>query len=165
MQEVVEVLFLSWMKSVVIYLILSGLVLRLVPEKNYSRYISFFMGLIMIIILSRPIIYIFKLDKDNYMEQLERNVDNFLKVNSYDNMNSGNKSYASYYELSLNEAIKYECKNAGYNVQDVSIITDDEKNVLSCMIYINGDYDENIIKNLINDVYKIDALSIYIIRR
>ena len=139
--------------------------MRLVPEKNYSRYISFFMGLVMIIILSRPIIYIFKLDKEDYLDRLERNVDEFLTVNSYSGSGSGTKGEVSYYELSLNEAVKYVCENEGYEIKDVSVITDNDKNVLSCVIYINGNYDENNIKNLINDVYKIDFESIYIVRR
>ena len=139
--------------------------MRLVPEKNYSRYISFFMGLVMIIILSRPIIYIFKLDKEDYLDRLERNVDEFLTVNSYNGLGSGTKGDVSYYELSLNEAVKYVCENEGYEIKDVSVITDNDKNVLSCVIYINGNYDENNIKNLINDVYKINFESIYIVRR
>ncbi|MBR1815739.1 MAG: stage III sporulation protein AF [Lachnospiraceae bacterium] len=158
-------MFFSWMKSLIIYLLLSGLVMRLVPEKNYSRYISFFMGLVMIIILSRPIIYIFKLDKEDYLDRLERNVDEFLMVNSYNGTDSYAGEEVSYYELSFNEAVKYICENEGYDVRDVSVITDNDKNVLSCVVYINGDYDENIIKNLINDVYKIDFGSIYIVRR
>ena len=158
-------MFFSWMRSLIIYLLLSGLVMRLVPEKNYSRYISFFMGLVMIIILSRPIIYIFKLDKADYIDRLERNVDEFLTVNSYNGSVNGKDDAVSYYELSLNEAVRNICENEGYEISYVSVITDTYKNVLSCVIYIDGDYDENIIKNLINDVYKIDFESIYIVRR
>ncbi|MBQ9610252.1 MAG: stage III sporulation protein AF [Lachnospiraceae bacterium] len=153
------------MRSLVIYLLLSGLVMKLVPEKNYSRYISFFMGLVMIIILSRPIIYILKLDKEEYIGRIEKNVDEFFTVNSYNSFDGKEDEAASYYELSLDEAVKYVCRNEGYEVSYVSVITDNDKNILSCVIYINGDYDENIIKNLINDVYKIDFESIYIVRR
>ena len=158
-------MFFTWMRSLVIFSLLSGLVMRLVPEKNYSRYISFFMGLVMIIILSRPIIYLFKLDKGDYMDRLERSVDEFLTVNSYNDAGSRTDGTVSYYELSLNESVKYECESAGYEIEDVSIITDKDKNILSCIIYTSGSYDENIIKNLINDVYKIDFGSIYIVRR
>ena len=154
----------AWMKSLVIYLILSGLIMKLIPGKNYTRYISFFMGIIMIIIIADPIISIFNL-KEGDVDVIKRDIEEYMSVNSFGNSGYVSKDEDNYYNLSLNEAIKYECNNNGYKVSNVSVITDTDNNVLSCMIYIQETYDEKNIKNLINDVYKIDLESIYIVRR
>ena len=170
-------MLLSWIRSLVIYLILSGLLIRLVPEKNYSRYISFFMGMIMIIILARPIVYIFKID-DSGVSLIKGKVDELMIVGrasgSYsDKDGAGAPLYDSqYYKLSLDEAIRLTCEEAGYQIYKVDVVTDERGQVLSCTIYVGEEIRsdaaqefENNLKNLIKDVYKIDFDSIYIVRR
>ena len=47
------------LKSLVLYLILSGIVLNFSPNSNYKRYIRFFLGLLILILLAEPIQFIF----------------------------------------------------------------------------------------------------------
>ena len=152
----------AWMKGLVIYLILSGLVMKLVPGKSYERYISLYMGLILVIILSKPVLMIFNFD-DSYAYTLMESFDSYLSFNRENYNEPG--AYYTYYELGLSEAIKEGCKEEGIAVYDVSVVTDENNNVLSITVYVGSNEDENYLKSLINDVYKSDFESIHIVRR
>ncbi len=155
----------SWMKGLVIYLLLSGLVLKLVPGKSYERYVSFYMGLILVIMLARPVFLLFGLSNKD-MDALINKADSYLDFNDFfDSEKTVDYSQSTYYELGLGEALKESCIKEGYEVFDVSLITDKNGNLISVTLYVKGDFDENVLKNYINEVYKIDMKSIYIVRR
>lgn len=157
----------GWMKSLIIYLILSGLVINLAPGGNYKKYISFFTGLIVIIILAEPISYIFKLsggDIDEFTAGIEEYMEQAEVIEDRDTI-------YDYYEMSLGEAVKQSVCSEGYKVTAVEIITDEQENVLKCTVVldsseqVSGNETEVNIKKCIYDVYNIDFESIYIVRR
>ena len=45
----------SWMKNLAVFYILLTTVLHLVPDKRYERYVRFFMGLLLILMLITPV--------------------------------------------------------------------------------------------------------------
>ena len=154
----------SWMKGLVIYLLLSGLVMKLIPGKNYERYVSFYMGLILVIMLAKPVFLLFRLNNGDVAEI----IDNADKYQDFDNYYSDGKispSKSTYYELGFEESLKEACIKGGYDVQQASVITDKAGNVLNVSLYVKGEIDENVLKNFIYEVYKIDTESIYIVRR
>lgn len=155
----------AWMKGLVIYLILSGLVMKLLPGKSYERYVSFYMGLILVIMLAKPVLLLFKVSSRD-MDAVINNVDRYLTFEGADYQGGkANASNSTYYEWGFKEAIKEDCNKAGYEVYKVSVITDKSGNVLGLTLYVEGKTDENDLKNYINDVYKVDFESIYIVRR
>lgn len=153
----------GWMKSLIIYLILAGLAVNLSPGKNYKRYIGFFNGLVVIIILGKPISYILGLsggDIDSFTEGL----------NYYINENSSpevNDSMYNYYEMSVDMAIEETIRSLGIDVTRVVAITDAEGNILSADIYLPEicDSEEQMIKKYISDVYNVNEASINVLRR
>ena len=60
----------GWMKSLVIYLIFAGAVINLSPSGNYKKYIKFFTGIVAIIILMKPISYIFGFDESTIEDSI-----------------------------------------------------------------------------------------------
>lgn len=157
----------GWMKSLIIYLIMSGLVINLAPGSNYKRYIGFFTGLIVIIIISEPISYIFNIsggDIDKLVTSVEGYMDSRSSLETQDNI-------YDYYDMSLSQAIKYSLMEAGYEVSDIEIITDDREQILKCTVSVEGELQEISetgeinIKKHISDVYNVDFDSIYIVRR
>lgn len=157
----------GWMKSLIIYLILSGLVVNLAPGSNYKKYISFFTGLIVIIILAEPISYLFRIgggDIDEITAGIEEYMERSGSAADRDNI-------YDYYEMSLGEAIRQSVCSEGYEAVSVEVITDEQENVLKCTIVLDGsrneiseDMEANIKKH-ISDVYNVDLGSIYIVRR
>lgn len=69
--------FVSWMKGIACFFIISSLVLHIIPNEKYQKYIKMFMGFLMIIFLMQPLGKIFSLD--NLFES-------YLNDNSYNQM-------------------------------------------------------------------------------
>lgn len=59
----VEYLY-QWIENVAFYLVLLTVAMHLIPNNNYKKYIRFFTGLILIIMLSGPILKIFGMEQD-----------------------------------------------------------------------------------------------------
>ncbi len=155
----------GWMKSLIIYLILSGLVMNMTPGRNYKRYINSFAGLIVVIILSEPLSYIFHLssgDLAGIAESFSGYMDQSNTV-EYDNI-------YNYYEMSLGETIRYDMEKQGYPVERVETTTDADEHILRCTVIISSDNKNRSelvseMKKYISDVYNVEMDSIYIVRR
>jgi len=152
----------GWMKSLIIYLILAGLVVNIAPSGNYVKYIRFFVGLIIVIILIEPISYIFTFDEGN-IDSLVENIDEFMSDNS--SLKNSDTMF-NYYEMSYSKAIEDILSKKGYSIYDVDVLTNDDGLIVKCIIVLTGDaYDEADIKKSISDVYNLEIDSIYIVRR
>lgn len=156
----------GWMKSLIIYLILSGIVMNMLPGKNYKSYINSFMGLIMLIILAEPLAYIFHIssgDISGFANELERYIDDGGETVSYD-------SIYNYYEMSLAESMRYDMVQKGYEADKLEVITDAQNKILRCTVYLEEYADKTDVvkdemKNYISEVYNVDVNNIYIVRR
>ncbi len=51
----------QWVENITFYLILITVAMQLLPNQSYKKYIRFFMGLVLIIMLANPILKIFGL--------------------------------------------------------------------------------------------------------
>jgi hypothetical protein len=151
----------GWMKNLVIYLILSGIIMNLSPGENYKKYINFLMGLIVILIIAEPIAYIFNIgggDIDRISQAMDEYME-FPEANDY--------YTEDYYDLGVKESIKLALEDEGIIVQQINVISDTKKNIIGCHIYLNNNVsiDDAEVKNIICHVYKMDFDSIYIVRR
>lgn len=159
----------GWMKSIIIYLIISGILVNLSPGNNYKKYIHFFSGLLLIIILAEPIKGLLNDGFVNLSEVVE-NIDKGVDIYGY-----GEDGHSdNYYELSLDDSIYRYLEGEGLAVAGVDVITDSEYMILKCTVnYRIGDgnnseltdEDLEIIKNKISDVYNVDKDNIYIVSR
>jgi len=63
----------QWIQNITFYLIIMTLLLQMVPDKSYRKYIQFITGLILILLLIDPILKIneFQISFENYEEQLQ----------------------------------------------------------------------------------------------
>ncbi|MBE5944907.1 MAG: hypothetical protein E7258_08315 [Lachnospiraceae bacterium] len=153
----------GWMKSIIIYLIISGLIINMAPAGNYKKYINFFVGLLLLIIVAKPIAYIFNFgDKD--VEKLMNSMDYYMNY-SKDSFEAGSKG--TYYEYSLEEAVERSAMENGCPVLKVAVITDKDYNILKCTIYVKKGkpFDENLIKKNISDVYNVEVDNINVLSR
>ena len=44
----------DWIKNLVFYLILMTMLMQIIPDSDYKKYIRFFTGLVLILVLARP---------------------------------------------------------------------------------------------------------------
>ena len=63
----------QWIQNITFYFILVTLVLQMVPDKSYRKYIQFIIGLILILLLSEPILNLteFSVSLESYEKELQ----------------------------------------------------------------------------------------------
>lgn len=154
----------GWMKSLIIYLIISGMVLNLTPSGNYKKYISFFTGLLVVIILAKPLTMIFKFSVGD-LEKITYGMEYYFENNK---ILSDSDDMYDYYDMGVRDSIRVSVEELGYQVLDVSITTDENKNILGVKIILNessNHVDEDEIKNRLIEVYYLKKDSINIVKR
>ncbi|OUQ46577.1 stage III sporulation protein AF [Ruminococcus sp. OM05-10BH] len=52
----------DWIKNLVFYLILMTMLMQIIPDSDYKKYIRFFTGLVLILLLARPVLGVFQLE-------------------------------------------------------------------------------------------------------
>lgn len=63
----------NWLEQLACYLILVTAVLHALPDSGYKKYIRFFTGLILVILLASPVLQLFQTDVDRWMDDPEEN--------------------------------------------------------------------------------------------
>lgn len=161
-QEGEQVLF-GWMKSLIFYLLLATIVTHMAPSNQYKQYIRYFIGLVVIVLLASPLKFLFDFGSGDLQELLNE----FSNIESQETAAGVGGSITDYYGMGFREGIKKELTS--YPVEDVAIITDTEGNLLQCTIYLTKDMAtdemEKEIKKYISDVYNLDDVRIYVVRR
>ncbi len=58
----------QWMENIAFYLVIIVAVIQMTPGKNYKKYIQFFAGLILILMMAGPILKIFNMEGYQHAE-------------------------------------------------------------------------------------------------
>lgn len=64
----------SWIKNIVVYMIINTIIMNLLGNKSYKKYVSIVSGMILVLIVISPLIKLMK---------LEANLDYFLQANDF----------------------------------------------------------------------------------
>lgn len=96
---------LNWIKPIIYFSIFITVMLHLLPGEKYTKYIRFFAGLLMIVLVMRPVLNLFGngdfseqiFSQDFYQEQSEEIA---LDIESMEN------NTAAYYESVIEESLK-----------------------------------------------------------
>lgn len=91
----------TWIRNIVIYMILNTIILNLVGGKNYKKYVSIVSGMILVLIVISPIM--------NFMK-VENKLDFFLKENDFSVETSEFKMDLNRMEETQREALFVEYK-------------------------------------------------------
>lgn len=146
-----------WMKSLILYLLLANLVMNMVPGKQYKQYIRYYIGLVVLVMLAKPV---FALLKSNNI-QLDDAIYEFGQME----MNESTPIIQDYYSLSMKNAIRKDLTE--YEITDISVTSDEQKQILRIDI-VCEEKDEMVekeIKNYISQVYNVEQSRIYVVRR
>lgn len=54
----------DWIKNLVFYLILITMLMQMIPDSDYKKYIRFFAGLVLILLLTKPILSVFYMEEE-----------------------------------------------------------------------------------------------------
>ena len=68
----------EWMENIAFYLVVLVAVMQMIPGENYKKYIRFFAGMILILMLSAPILKLFGMSSfqiEEYEKELQQITD------------------------------------------------------------------------------------------
>ena len=94
----------QWMENLAFYMVMITAVMHIIPDKGYQRYLRFFTGLVLIIMLAVPIVKLLGMESswenlyenDEYLTQIEKieNSTDYLEtINPEEYLNEVQKEY------------------------------------------------------------------------
>ena len=94
----------QWMENLAFYMVMITAVMHIIPDKGYPRYLRFFTGLVLIIMLAAPIVKLLGMESswenlyenDEYLTQIEKieNSTDYLEtINPEEYLNEVQKEY------------------------------------------------------------------------
>ena len=73
----------QWMENLAFYMVMITAVMHIIPDKGYQRYLRFFTGLVLIIMLAAPIVKL--LGMESSWENLYENDEYLTKIEKIEN--------------------------------------------------------------------------------
>lgn len=121
----------SWIKNIVIFMILNSIIMNLLGNKSYKKYVSIVSGMILVLIVIYPVMKLMKLDD---------NLDYYIKANDYSAEAADFKNDLSRVEADQRDVIfaEYEDKIKGQVKQTLN-----EEGVTLKTLHITIDQDVN----------------------
>ena len=118
-----------WIRNLAVFYIFFTAVLNLIPDQKYEKYVRFFMGLLLIFMMSTPIFSI--LGKGS--ELTESFLDNFSEENREKELREFQNIQKVYlekgYELELEQKIRETLEKRGIEVYKVKVNIEGEETV------------------------------------
>lgn len=117
----------SWIKNIVIYMIINTIIMNLLGNKSYKKYISIVSGMILVLIVISPLVKLLK---------LEDSLDYFLQYNYFSIETSDFKNQLAQAEEKQDEAIFSEYKKK-IKEQVKELLLEEEVYLKTCQITID----------------------------
>lgn len=118
----------QWIKSIVFYLILLTAVTHLMPNNKYVRYVRIFSGMLMVVIVIRPVMGIFssELSFDKTFEKMLNNSESVWEGEKQQEQKMQldgirEESFLKEYEKQVEQFVKAEARGLGLQVTECSV--------------------------------------------
>lgn len=130
----------SWMKNLAVFYILLTMVLHLVPNKTYERYVRLFMGFLLIFILGMPIFTIFGKGEE-MIEDFQFHYEEESVHRQQKELENLQKIYLEKgYEWEMQQKIRDELKERGIYPEEVKVDIEGEE--AEAVVYMKALPDE-----------------------
>lgn len=117
----------GWIKNLAVFYILFTAFLHLVPDGKYEKYIRFFMGLLLIVMMSTPIFSFLGMGKE-ITEEFQFFFEEENREKEIQELENMQKLYLEKgYALDLAEQIKENLYKSGIEVQEIEVKIEGEK--------------------------------------
>ncbi|MDE6761238.1 MAG: stage III sporulation protein AF [Lachnospiraceae bacterium] len=145
---------LSWVKSGLLFGILSSVVLMLSPNKSYMKHIGMIVGLLFILVMIHPVMELFHLEGSTYASYVR----NFLMMETENNEISG--ADLELYEESVSMQLMAVLKEHAYPVKNVMVKAGEDGNIISVSVMFDSSVEElesleTYLKNLFGEEVRI----------
>ena len=123
---------LSWVKSGLLFGIISSIALLLCPNKSYEKHMSLIVGLLFILVMIHPVMTFLNLDGETYISYIQ----NYIAAS--ENGDELNHKETSLYEETISFQLERTLNAAGYNISYINVKVDDKGSVYEVTVSFAG---------------------------
>lgn len=147
---------LTWVKSGLLFGILSSVVLLLSPNKSYEKHMSLVVGLLFILVMIHPVMSFLNLDGQTYIAYIQ----NYIEAS--ENGEELSENEISLYGESVGLQLKETLKGAGYNIKEINVDVDDKGSVYRIAIsFLDEAGEVDLLEQYIKNVFGEEVLIEY----
>ncbi len=121
----------EWVRSGLLFTIISSIMILLCPNKTYIKHISLVLGLLFILVMTRPLMSIAQLDEKTYLSYIEK----YLKLDGGEELSANT---ISLYEDAVALQLKALLIDSGYAILDIQVTVRDDTTVEKVWICFSG---------------------------
>ncbi len=114
---------LQWVKSGLLFGIVSSVILMLCPNKSYAKHIGLVVGLLFILVMLHPVMELMQIDEDTYISYIR---DFFAVSGSPDEISGDNLQL---YEEAVAMQVKAALSASGYPVDKIEVQVEEDGSV------------------------------------
>ena len=107
---------LSWVRSGLLFGIISSVILMLCPNKSYAKHIGLVVGLLFILVMIHPVMELLQIDEDTYITYIK----DFFAVSEPDLMS---EQSLHLYEQSIAMQVKAALMESGYAIEELGTVS------------------------------------------
>lgn len=137
----------SWIQTIAVCLILVSIVINMIPSEQYKKYIRLFLGLVLVIMIARPLI---QLSNDEsllneylnyYQKATESEIPNMEGIEK-----QREQAIWDVYEKQIKEELELSANKNGWHIVDIHFELEEKDsvtNIVQMQIDLNDQMDEN----------------------
>ena len=122
---------LSWVRSGLLFGIVSSVILMLCPNKSYAKHIGLVVGLLFILVMIHPVMELLQIDEDTYITYIK----DFFAVSEPDLVS---EQSLQLYGQSIAMQVKAALTESGYPIEEIDVEVNEDGSV-SRVTLILGD--------------------------
>lgn len=147
---------LTWVKSGLLFGILSSVILLLSPNKSYEKHMSLVVGLLFILVMIHPVMSFLNLDGQTYISYIQ----NYIEAS--ENGGGLSENEIGLYGESIGIQLKETLKGAGYNIRDIDVDVDGKGSVYRIAISFDGEAGEvDMLEQYVKNIFGEEVLIEY----
>ena len=133
---------LSWIRNIVIYLILISIVLAVIPSEKYKKYVQLFLGLVLAVLVARPLLKL--IQQDSLLNEYFQ----FYPAVTKEVEEQRNQAILDAYQAQIQEELSTCANEKGWNIVELEIQWGKEENfgvIQQMQIYLEDREEEDFI--------------------
>lgn len=113
---------LSWVKSGLLFGVVSSVILMLCPNKSYAKHIGLVVGLLFILVMVHPVMELLQIDEDTYITYIK----DFFAVSEPDLVS---EQSLQLYGQSIAMQVKAALAESGYKIEELYVDVEEDGSV------------------------------------
>lgn len=142
---------LSWIRNIVIYLILISIVLAVIPSEKYKKYVQLFLGLVLAVLVARPLLKLIQQDSllNEYFQfypAVTNQIEELPELKEVEEQR--NQAILDAYQAQIQEELSICANEKGWNIVELEIQWGKEENfgvIQQMQIYLEDREEEDFI--------------------